>query len=552
MDLVITILVLLLVVALSGAVVRVLPVKLPLPLLQIVLGALLAQPFGMHVEFDHELFFLLFIPPLLFADGWRIPKREFFLLRGPILALAIGLVFFTILGIGYFVHWMIPTVPLAVAFALAAVLSPTDAVAVSSITGEATIPPRLMHILSGEALLNDASGLVVLQFAIAAEITGKFSLAEAAGDFAVMALGGVATGAFIGYAFGVFRRRLVRWSDEVDPASQVALLLLLPFAAYLLAERFHVSGILAAVAAGMMMNYTDVLKGGYVATRMQNGAVWSMVEFTFNGLIFLLLGLQLPGIIDGAKNDLVQAGGGRMWHLPAYVVAITLALVVLRFIWVWVSLRFMLMRALHRGEKRPKVGTRLVWTTALAGVRGAITMAGVLSLPLMKGDAVPFPVRELMIFLATGVILCTLLFGAIGLPLSVKGLKIPGEDPRVREERKARALAAEAALRGIAGEQQRVEGSGDENAVALASRVAARVMADYQQRLEAAGEEGDVPEKARAEAGTERVMRLAALRAERRELYALRRSHEINDETLQTLLREVDLAEAALTGLHSG
>jgi len=225
---------------------------------------------------------------------------------------------------------------------------------------------------------------------------------------------------------------------------------------------------------------------------------------------------------------------------------------VLRFIWVWVSLRFMLMRALHRGEKRPKVGTRLVWTTALAGVRGAITMAGVLSLPLMKSDTVPFPVRDLMILLASGVILCTLLFGAIGLPLSVKGLKIPGEDPRVREERKARALAAEAALRGIAGEQQRVDASGDENAVALASRVAARVMADYQQRLEAAGEEGDVPEKARAEAGTERVMRLAALRAERRELYALRRSHEINDETLQTLLREVDLAEAALTGLHSG
>lgn len=551
MDLVITILVLLLVVALSGAVVRILPVKLPLPLLQIALGALLAGAFGMDVEFDHELFFLLFIPPLLFADGWRIPKREFFLLRGPILALAIGLVFFTIVGIGYFVHWMIPTVPLAVAFALAAVLSPTDAVAVSSISGRSTIPPRLMHILSGEALLNDASGLVALQFAIAAELTGKFSIVSAAGDFVVMALGGVAAGVLVAFVFGLVRRRLVRWSDEVDPASQVALLLLLPFAAYLLAEHFHVSGILAAVAAGMTMNYTDVLKGGYVATRMQNGAVWSMVEFTFNGLIFLLVGLQLPGIVDGAQVDLVQAGGGPMWRLPAYVIAITLALVVLRFIWVWVSLRFVLMRALHRGESHTKVGPRLIWTTALAGVRGAITMAGVLSLPLMKSEGVPFPARHLMILLATGVILCTLLFGAIGLPLLVRRLKIPGEDPRVREERKARALAAEAALRGIAHEQQRVDDSGDENAIALASRVAARVMADYQQRLEAAGEEGDVPEKARAEAGTERAMRLAALRAERRALFEMRRSHEINDETLRTLLGEVDLAEAALTGLHS-
>lgn len=551
MELVITILVLLLVVALSGALVRILPVRLPLPLLQIGLGALLARPFGMHVEFDPDLFFLLFIPPLLFADGWRIPKRELFLLRGPILALAVGLVFFTILGIGYFVHWMIPTVPLAVAFALAAVLSPTDAVAVSSITGRSPMPPRLMHILSGEALLNDASGLVALQFAIAAELTGHFSLLSATGDFAVTAFGGLLAGAFVSAVFGVVRRRLVRWSSEVDPASQVGLLLLLPFAAYLLAEHFGVSGILAAVAAGMTMNYTDMQKGTYVATRVQSVAVWSMVEFTFNGLIFLLLGLQLPGIVGNAKLDLAQAGGGELWYLAAYVVAITFALVILRFVWVWISLRFVLLREWHRGEQRPKVGTRLMWTTSLAGVRGAITLAGVLSLPLMKSTDVPFPTRDLMIFLATGVILCTLAFGAIGLPLSVRKLNLPGEDPRVREERMARALAAEAALRGIADEQKKVEADGDENAIALASRVAARVLGDYQQRLEAAGEEGDVPEKARAEAGTERAMRLAALRAERRELFELRRSHRINDETLRTLVREVDLAEAALTGLHS-
>ena len=133
----------------------------------------------------------------------------------------------------------------------------------------------------------------------------------------------------------------------------------------------------------------------------------------------------------------------------------------------------------------------------------------------------------------------------------MKGLKLPGEDPRVREERKARALIAEAALRAIGDEQKRVEDDGDENAIALASHVAARVMSDYQQRLEAAGEEGDVPQKARAEAGTERAMRLAALRAERQELYTLRRKHEINDGTLRTLLREVDLAEAALSGMHA-
>ena len=550
MSLVITILVLLLVVSISGAITRLLPVKLPTPLVQIGLGALLARPFGMSVEFDPDLFLMLFIPPLLFADGWRIPKRELFLLRGPILALSVGLVFFTIVGVGYFVHWMIPSVPLAVAFALAAVLSPTDAVAVSSITGGSKMPSRLMHVLSGEALFNDASGLVALQFAVAAEMTGHFSLKNAALDFLLMAGGGIAAGWLVGQAFGIFRRRLVRWSGEMDPPSQVVLLLLLPFAAYLLAEHFDLSGILAAVTAGITLNYTDIRKGTYYATRMQTGAVWSMVEFTFNGLIFILLGLQLPGIVGGAKLDLAQAGGGHLWYLAGYVVAITLALVILRFIWVWVSIRFALLRSLRRAEQRPKAGTRLIWTTSLAGVRGAITMAGVLSLPIMKGH-LPFPTRDLMIFLASGVILCTLFFGAVGLPLLVKGLKLPGEDPRVREERKARALIAEAALRAIGDEQKRVEDDGDENAIALSSHVAARVMSDYQQRLEAAGEEGDVPQKARAEAGTERAMRLAALRAERQELYTLRRKHEINDETLRTLLREVDLAEAALSGMHA-
>ncbi|MBB3227936.1 CPA1 family monovalent cation:H+ antiporter [Luteibacter sp. Sphag1AF] len=548
-----TALVLLLVVALSGAVVRLLPIKLPLPLVQIGLGAVLAMPmFGMRVQFDPELFFLLFIPPLLFADGWRIPKRELFLLRGPILALAIGLVFFTIVGVGYFVHWMIPTVPLPVAFALAAVLSPTDAVAVTSITGGSRIPSRLLHVLEGEALFNDASGLVALQFAVMAAVTGHFSLADASVDFFIKALGGILAGALVSWVFGHVRRRLVRWSGEGDPSSQVALLLLLPFAAYLLAEHFDVSGILAAVAAGMMMNYTDVLKGGHVATRMQNNSVWSMVEFTFNGIIFLLLGLQLPGVLGNAKLDLAQAGGGHMWYLAGYVVAITLALVLLRFIWVWVSLRFVLLRSLVRHESRPRPGVRLVWTTALAGVRGSITLAGVLSIPLVIREGVPFPVRDLLVFLASGVILCTLIFGAIGLPLLVKGLKLPGEDPRVREEREARALTAQAALRGIEAEVKRIQEDADEDSVALSSQVAARVMSDYQQRMEAAGEEGDVPDKARAEAGTERAIRLAALRAERKELYHLRGTHHINDETLGVLLREVDLAEAALTGLHAG
>ncbi len=552
MEIVYTVLILLLVVALSGALLHLLPFKLPLPLVQIGLGALLALPvFGLRVDFDHDLFFLLFVPPLLFADGWRLPKREFFLLRGPILTMATGLVLFTIVGVGYFVHWMIPAVPLAVAFALAAVLSPTDALAITSISGRGTMPPRLKHVLEGEALMNDASGLVALQFAIAAVLTGQFSVGDAALRFLFMAIGGVLVGATVTWLFSRVRRRLLRWGNEAEPASQIALLLLLPFAAYLIAERVQVSGILAAVAAGMMMNVVDVMKGSHVTVRMQNVSVWGMVEFVFNGIIFLLLGLQLPRILGNARVDLAQAGGGELWHLLAYVLAITVALILLRFVWVWVSIRFVWLRTLRRGLPPARVSKRLVWAAAMAGVRGAITLAGVLSIPLLMRDGTPFPARDLIVFLATGVLLATLILGSISLPMLLKNLRLPGEDPRVREERLARGLAAEAGIRGATEAQARIGADQDEAGIALVARAAARVVADYQQRLAAAGEEGELPVQARRESECERSLRLAAVRAERAALNALRKSQRVNDETMRLLIREIDLAEASLiAGTH--
>jgi CPA1 family monovalent cation:H+ antiporter len=176
------VLAMLLAVAASGFLVRVLPFSLPLPLVQIGLGAVISF-FNRGVDLDPELFFLLFLPPLLFLDGWRIPKQGLFRDKGVILELALGLVVFTVLGAGFLIHWMIPSMPLPVAFALAAIISPTDPVAVSSIASRAPIPKRLLHILEGESLLNDASGLVCFQFAVAAMLTGSFSLANASVTF---------------------------------------------------------------------------------------------------------------------------------------------------------------------------------------------------------------------------------------------------------------------------------------------------------------------------------------------------------------------------------
>src|SRR3954467_10174175 len=181
-------------VVLSEAITTVLPFAVPLPLVQIALGAVLTLVADLGVPLNPEIFFLLFIPPLLFLDGWRIPKRGLFKDAGTILELALGLVVFTILGVGLFIHWLIPAVPLAVAFALAAILSPTDPVAVSAITSREQVPTRMMHILEGESLLNDASGLVCMRFALAAVLMGAFSLPQAVASFLWVAVGGISIG----------------------------------------------------------------------------------------------------------------------------------------------------------------------------------------------------------------------------------------------------------------------------------------------------------------------------------------------------------------------
>src|SRR5690606_34805652 len=193
MPVVLMVLLFLLAVVASGFIARLLPLKVPLPLLQIAIGAGLSW-IGFDVAFDPHLFLLLFIPPLLFLDGWRIPKGAFFRDWKPILALAIGLVVLTVVGMGWFIYWLVPAVPLAVAFALAAILSPTDPVAVAAMTHDSPLPPRLMHILEGESLLNDATGLVCFSFAVTAALTGTFSLAGASASFVLVAGGGVVVG----------------------------------------------------------------------------------------------------------------------------------------------------------------------------------------------------------------------------------------------------------------------------------------------------------------------------------------------------------------------
>jgi len=534
-----TVLILLMLVGVSRLIGRVIP--LPLPLVQIAAGALLAWPtLGLHVALDPELFLFLFLPPLLFSDGWRMPKRELWRLRGPILTLAVGLVLFTVVGAGYFIHWLIPTIPLPVAFALAAVLSPTDAVAVSAIS-QNRLPTPLMHMLQGEALMNDASGLVTFKFALAAAVTGVFSLANASLTFVLVAVGGLAIGVALSWLVGRLRSWMVARGWD-DPATHVVFMLLLPFAAYVLAERLGASGILSAVAAGMMQSWLDLLPR-QTSTRLLNRSVWSLLEFAFNGLIFLLLGLQLPDIIKAVASHETS-----LWPTLFYrcldVVAIFMVLLVLRFIWVqsiW-RLSGLLRRWRGEGELTPVPTARSCWLLTVGGVRGAVTLAGVLSVPLLMGGEA-FPERDLLIFIAAGVILLSLVAACIALPLLLRGIEKSPDDKRRNEVRDAWRKTAEAAIHALEVEEAK---PADAAQAALAAELKARLMSEYRHQLEVFNDSAEAQALAFEMDLLERRLRLKALRAQRLELYKLSRHHQIGDDVLREVLGELDMSEANL------
>ena len=538
------VLTMLLLVLASGYIVRMLPFALPLPLAQILLGAAVALLSGHGVELDPQTFFLLFLPPLLFLDGWRIPKEDLFRDARTILQLALGLVVFTVIGAGFLIHWLIPAIPLAVAFALAAIVSPTDPVAVSSIAARVPIPRRLMHILEGEALLNDASGLVCFRFAVAAAMTGHFSLASASLAFLWMALGGIGVGVAVTWGISLGHFWITRRAGR-ESGAPILISLLTPFGAYLAAEHLGASGILAAVAAGITMSYVELTGSALAATRMQRAAVWDTVQFSLNGIVFVLLGEQLPGILDGAVESVGQSGHSNPLWLLAYALAISAGLAALRFVWVWTSLRASLFAARRRGQVVATPSWRLILATTLAGVRGAVTLAGVLTLPLLLPDGSAFPARGLAIFLAAAVILLSLLLASFALPRLLVGLTIPPEPHARREEDLARHDAARAAVAAIERAQRDIPASAADREIHASAAV--RVMSLYQRRLGVDDGPGVDAAELRKADQAERVLRLAALQAEREAIFALARHRRISDDIARKLVREIDLMEARVS-----
>jgi CPA1 family monovalent cation:H+ antiporter len=417
MDTFLEILILLFVVSLSGIAVRFSPFHIPLPLIQIVIGAILTWlPLGIHVKLTPELFLMLFIPPLLFSDGRKTPVSQLIIYGREIVSLALVLVLVTVFGIGYLIHLLLPEIPLAAAFALAAVLSPTDAVALSGIVGKGSIAKPVMSVVEGEALMNDASGLVSFNVAIAVAIGAiTFSASEAFFTFLKMAIGGGITGVVIVFVY-VKIFTMLNKTGYRNASNQIIFSLLLPFFAYLLAERFNFSGILAAVTAGMAVGQSKLNRDSPDVT-LRTDSLWETLEFTFNGMVFVILGFQIPTILESTVIQSETSGDTTLNKLVLFVIIVYLGLMLVRFSWLYT------MRAVNKTllKKRPSSFSnytiRDMLVISISGVRGAVTLAGVLSIPLLMQNGMPFPGRYQLIFISSGVILLSIVCAIIILPI---------------------------------------------------------------------------------------------------------------------------------------
>jgi len=391
-------------------------VSIPPSLLQIAAGILAALFMHVKIYVDTEWFLLAFIAPILFNDGNNFPKRELWKLKGPILGNAIVLVVISTLVGGVFVKWLIPTLPWATAFTLVAVLSPTDPIAVQSIAKKAHIPDKLMHLISGESLINDASGLICFKYGVAATVTGMFSLKDATIDFFHISIVGALVGAVMIWIFNGIRLYLMNQGVD-DSILHAIIQIIIPFIIYYVAEDvFDVSGVVAVVIAGILnISSNRNLSSFTPEIKMVTSRTWDLVVYVLNGIVFVLLGIEIPFAMEElVHNDNINTIGATFLAFIIWIM-----LVVIRATWSYVYSTFS-----NNGDNKIVLWSKSrlddCLMSGISGVRGAVTMVGVLSLPMTIKGGAPFPSRTLLLFLASAVIIFSLLGATILIPLLTK------------------------------------------------------------------------------------------------------------------------------------
>lgn len=502
--------------------------RIPYPIFLVIGGLALGLVPGVpEVELPPELVLLIFLPPLLYAAAFFSSLRELRRNVRPISLLAIGLVVATALTVAAVGHWVIG-LPWNVAFVLGAVVSPTDVVAPATILRRLEVPRRIITIVEGENLTNDWTALVFYRFAVAAVVQGSFSLWQAGLGFLITGPGGFAVGLAVAWLIAQVRRRVN------DAMVEITISLFTGYAAYVLAEELSLSGVIAAVTAGIYLGWRSSELFA-PETRIKAYGVWEVLQFLLNAVLFVLVGLQLPQVLEGISGD--PTGTLIFWGALVGVVVIFT-----RLVWVFVLTYGPRLVWRRLRERDPYPGWRNTAIVAWSGMRGAVSLAAALAIPLSLQDGTPFPQRDLVIFLTFCVILATLVFQGLSLPPLIRTLGVRGDGLDEREELKARLRVAEAAV-------VRVDELAGEDWVRDDTAERMRGLYDYRRRRFAARfgalEEGDDEDYEDRSTSFQRFQH-EVLAAERRELLRLRNEGLINDEVLRRVERDLDLEETRL------
>lgn len=508
--------------------------RVPYPIVLVLAGlAISFVPHIPRIPLDPDVVFVIFLPPLLYAAAWTMSWREFRRNAVVIGLLAFGLVGFTVWGMAEFSDRFITALDWKAGFLLGAVISTTDAIAATSIATKVGLPRRIVEILEGESLLNDATGLLALEIGIAIIVRGATpTVGAGAARLAYLVVGGLGIGLLIG--------AIVAWLEQFidDGPIEVAVSLVVPYAAYLAGEKAHASGVLAVVVCGIYLSRKSVTLFS-PAVRLQVTGMWDALNFILNGLVFVLIGLQVPYVLAGIH------GRYSTGTLVLYGVVFSVVLIALRMIWVYPALRAAQWVERHwMGHREGPLRRREIFVVGWTGMRGVIALAAAFSVPEVLGNGQPFGARNLIVFLAFCVILVTLVLQGLTLPALIRVLGLSGAaGAHAAEEAEARKLVLESAMAHI------------ESARATSGPALAHVYDDllhrYRHRLAAVAagnDDGDSGVMGKETYARLRSISAEALQTERQTLIALRNEGTIGDDTLRKIEREIDLAATRYQG----
>ena len=500
--------------------------RISYPIFLVIAGLLISLIPGIPtIRLEPDIVFIVFLPPLLYSAAWNTSWHEFWWWRRPISMLAFGLVIFTAGAVAFVSYHMIPGFTLALGFLLGGIISPPDAVAATSVLENLRIPRNVVTILEGESLVNDASSLIVFRFALMAIFTGQFVLWQASLSFLLVAFMGILVGLAIAHIVYAIHRWL-----PTTPSIDTAITLICPYLMYITAEHFHFSGVLAVVSGGLFLSYRSQDIFSY-SSRLQVVSVWNILVFLLNGVVFILIGLQLPGIVRGLGEYSLQSA-------IFYGIIISLVAIIVRIAWVFPGayLPRILSKRVRKREEKPR--PKSVFIIAWSGMRGVVSLASALAIPFSLTGGAAFPHRNLILFITFTVILFTLVLQGLSLPFLIRWLRV-----EVNENAEEQKLSIRLRLAGAALDYITTEYTEETQAIDAFGRLKAR----YERMVEIANNKIGKDEKAEDYPSflpRYRKLLLELVKVQRQELSQMRRTNEFPEELIRSKEFELDLEEA--------